>query len=470
MGLKTFIVTQDTLAISKHCRLDQKYSSFTSVDKWIVFDSEYEQQELSKLLKVLPVVKLKKGQLDAEYLLINISDQVQRSGQLDDIQTTDYIGSDKTYLKDADIIVSKLGMPRGYIYLNDYKGKNIIGSTELLPYAIVNNSLKIFIKYLLLHPKSLKAYSFVESGKTPSHRRVNPYEFLKIKFPIVPKGVQEKAIKEILSVEEKISKYSSQLVPHEDIINSVFNELFDFDIETFNDHKSVKTHDLDFTFFSNNRDLRNSVKFHRKAGQFVLSELSKHTRKKIKDYISESIVLGKGISPSQYDDDGSCYYLSMATIKNWKVNHEDARKVSDQFFSDNLKKTIRKNDILLARSGEGTIGKVAIVEDDDLQGVFADFTMRIRFEGYDPLFAYYYFRTTYFQYLVEINKKGLGNNTNIFPSQIQELPLLDISIKQQGEIVSEVKKKLDHQEDLIRLIDKERGRIDIIIEDALSGR
>ncbi len=44
----------------------------------------------------------------------------------------------------------------------------------------------------------------------------------------------------------------------------------------------------------------------------------------------------------------------------------------------------------------GTIGKVALIDDEDLQGIFADFTMRIRLASYRPLFAYYYFRTDYF--------------------------------------------------------------------------
>ena len=39
MGLKTFTITQDTLSTSKHCRLDPKYSSFTNVHDWIVFEA-----------------------------------------------------------------------------------------------------------------------------------------------------------------------------------------------------------------------------------------------------------------------------------------------------------------------------------------------------------------------------------------------------------------------------------------------
>lgn len=92
--------------------------------------------------------------------------------------------------------------------------------------------------------------------------------------------------------------------------------------------------------------------------------------------------------------------------------------VSKEYSDSKQAKTVQKNDIILARSGEGTIGKVALIDDDELQGIFADFTMRIRLKDYNPEFAYYYFRTTYFQYLIEIYKKGLGNNTNIEQKQL----------------------------------------------------
>ncbi len=123
---------------------------------------------------------------------------------------------------------------------------------------------------------------------------------------------------------------------------------------------------------------------------------------------------------------------------------------------------------MIARSGEGTIGKVALIVDEDLQGIFADFTMRIRLQNYNPLFAYYYFRTEYFQYLVEVNKKGLGNNTNIFPSQIQEFPMIDISLKTQQKIVDEIKTELDKQKEIKKKIESERMMIDEIIEKSIK--
>lgn len=131
-------------------------------------------------------------------------------------------------------------------------------------------------------------------------------------------------------------------------------------------------------------------------------------------------------------------------------------------------KAVAVNDIIIARSGEGTIGKVALIE-EEVNGIFADFTMRIRLSNYNPLFAYYYFRSLYFQYLVEVNKKGLGNNTNIFPSMIQEFPMIDISLSKQQRIVHEIKVELDKQGDIKKQIELERIKIDEIIENTIKN-
>ena len=94
--------------------------------------------------------------------------------------------------------------------------------------------------------------------------------------------------------------------------------------------------------------------------------------------------------------------------------------------------------------------------------------MRIRLENYNPLFAYYYFRSEYFQHLIHSNKKGLQNK-NIFPSQIQEFPMIDISLKAQQKIVSEIKAELDRQEEMKKKIEAERNKIDEIIEKAIKN-
>ena len=92
--------------------------------------------------------------------------------------------------------------------------------------------------------------------------------------------------------------------------------------------------------------------------------------------------------------------------------------------------------------------------------------MSIRLKDYNPKFAYYYMRSAYFQYLVEIYKKGLGNNTNIFPIVVREFPLIDIPIAEQQRIVDEIQAEIDKQNEIKNQIATLRMEIDKIVESA----
>jgi restriction endonuclease S subunit len=465
MVLKHFAIDSKVISSGKHCRLDQKYASFTQVQDWKVFDSQFEQAKLSDFLIALPIIKYSKGELENEAYLVNISDQLPRSGELENIELASEIGSDKTLLTGSDIFVSKLGMPKGYIFVNTLKDKNLLGSSEFIPYQVKDQDSIKYLKYLLLSNKMLLAYAALESGKTPSHKRVNPYEFLKIKIPVISKASQELIVSRIEPIERKIDELKKQIKPPLDIINQVFVREFNFDIEKFKELKKSHNYYLDLSSLSSNKDLRQSVKFYRESSKFVMQELKKITASKIKFFLAEPIVLGASISPSDFDENGECYYVSMATVKNYRLDVDETQLVSDRYAKANANKYIKENDIVMTRSGVA-IGKFALIE-NDTKGVFADFTMRIRLENYNHRFAYYYFRTDYFQHLIHTHKKGLQNQ-NIFPSQIRELPIIDISLEKQQKIVDEIKEELDKQEMTKYQINNERRKIEKVIEDAIA--
>ncbi|MCJ7484404.1 MAG: restriction endonuclease subunit S [Thermodesulfovibrionales bacterium] len=356
----------------------------------------------------------------------------------------------KTCFVDYDIFPTKEVMVNEHIYV--LRGNEDINQ-KFLFYLTTNNLFQSQVKDLAYRKKAQPGLNF-------DHLR-------KIKIPLIPKLKQDQIVAQIEPIEKKIKELKNQFIQAREIINKVFAREFRFDLEKFEELKKIRNYYLDLSAFANNKDVRQSVKFHREAGIFVAEQLEIITSKKIKNYLAEPIVLGKGVSPTNYNDNGDYFYISMANIKNWKFESEEARLVSKEYSDKNQKKTVTINDILIARSGEGTIGKVALINDGDLKGIFADFTMRIRLQNYNSLFAYYYFRTDYFQYLIEINKKGLGNNTNIFPSQIQEFPMIDISLKNQQKIVDEIKAELDKQEEMKQKIDVKRAKINEIIEKAV---
>lgn len=281
------------------------------------------------------------------------------------------------------------------------------------------------------------------------------------------------AISELINdVESKITDKKSTTKSAQKIIDSVFQREFGFDYDKFEELKAHRQYTSSQALFSNNPDLRFSAKFHRPAGGFVMKELTRISDKKIKHFISEPIVLGASVSPKDYDEAGEYYYISMATIKTWEFNESAAFTVSGTYSADKIAKSVLKNDILLARSGEGTIGKVAIITTEDVNGIFADFTMRIRLdsEHYNSTFAYYYMRSRYFQYLIEVYKKGLGNNTNIFPIVIQEFPIPDISLPKQQRIVDEIQAEINQQKEIQKEIADLRNQIDEIILQSISAK
>lgn len=274
--------------------------------------------------------------------------------------------------------------------------------------------------------------------------------------------------KKIDEIECKILNLYSEISAESKIINETFKREFQFDTDKLDQLRKIKKYNSCIATFSNNPDLRFSAKFHRESGYFVMNQLAEITTKKIKHFLEEPIVLGASISPGDYSEEGTFKYISMATIKNWCFDGESANIVSDDYAESKKTKTVKKDDIIMARSGEGTIGKVALITSDEVDGIFADFTMRIRLKNYNPEFAYYYFRTEYFQYLIEIYKKGLGNNTNIFPIVVQEFPLIDISLEEQQRIVDEIHYEISKQDEIRKEISELRLQIDQIIENAVK--
>lgn len=299
---------------------------------------------------------------------------------------------------------------------------------------------------------------------------LNRFDVYEAKLPIVAKQVQLEVINQIEPIEKQIAELMLTVSNINSPINNVMAKEFGFDVGELNKSKEIRVISTSISNVANNKDIRFSHKFHSNSGKYVTKFLNTITAKKIKDFLSEPIVLGASISPDFYDEDGEKYYVSMASIKNWSFDTETANKVTDEYFQSNHVKSIKQDDIIMARSGEGTIGKVALIENDTAEGIFCDFTMRIRVKNCMPRFAYYYFASDYFQHLVYVHKKGLGNNTNIFPVQLREFPMLDVSMEVQERVIAEVQDEVDNQNKIKAQIKQKQLDIDAIILKAILNQ
>lgn len=258
---------------------------------------------------------------------------------------------------------------------------------------------------------------------------------------------EKEIISEIIPLEKEIQQNTNLLKSEEEIINKYFEKYYNYNFDKIYNSFFSKSYQSNLKKLIDNPDIRFSFKYLNPLRDELINQLNKFCNHSINSYLEIPIILGKTIKEESYDVAGDSFYFSMATIKSYKFDYENSDKVSDEYWEKYKGDfSLNKNDILLARSGEGTIGKTAI-KVDEKKGIFADFTMRIRLKDYDAEFAYYFFRTKIFQELINLTKKGLGNNTNIYPYEIGLFLLPDKNKKMEnckneikGELLDNLKK------------------------------
>lgn len=443
-------------------------------------DHEKNYYMFSELFDLLPVATPEDDALysDFDYCEIGNAD---KDGEIDPVTLNFNIRNleDENYYKkiengnitevnDENILIAKVRPNlKKFIYISD-KNNRVFFTTAFIRLRPKKMPLVMYYGLRTVFYNNLMAIA--RQGK--GYPTISENDIVKLRFDkdIIDALIAKQSVLEndITTIRLEIEDLHGRLTSSTEIIDEVFQREFGYDYEKFEELKSHRLYGAKQDIFSNNPDLRFSAKFHRPAGEFVMEQLTAASDKKIKHFLAEPIVLGASISPADFDETGEAYYVSMATIKTLEVVLDETQLVSEQYYAEKKdKKSLQKNDIIVARSGVA-IGKSAIVT-EEFEGIFADFTMRIRFDEskYNPMFAYYYIRSKYFQYLIEVYKKGLQNQ-NIFPIVMQEFPVPDISLSEQERIVKGIQDEIDKQEEIKDQIASLRQQIDKIITDAID--
>lgn len=364
----------------------------------------------------------------------------------------------------GDVLISKI---------RPYLNKNVLIEDEetyfTRAFIHIRPKINSELFFLALRTKFINQINAV-SRQGKGYPTLKEEDLKSIRFPksIVDALInsQSELIAKISPLKQEVGNLKATKKQTLNIINQVFGEAFGFDWSAFENIKKEKSYTSSISKFANNIDCRFSFRFQHISATYLHNFLESVTNKRVKHFLEIPIVLGSSISPKDFDEEGDFYYISMATVKNFYFEKEDSQTVSESYAKNNLEKLVCKNDIIMTRSGVA-IGKFAIIE-EDVNGIFADFTMRIRLKGFNPLLAYYYFRSEFFQHLITSHKKGLQNQ-NIFPSQIKEFPIPDWDETKQAEIVEEIKTQLDEQKAIDLQIEQKQEEISKIIEDAICS-
>lgn len=279
-------------------------------------------------------------------------------------------------------------------------------------------------------------------------------------------ALEKEALNKVISDKHgEISKLKNNYLDENHIIEKTFIEYFGFNKKKFDALNNQKEYLKPIAEIVNNIDMRFSTKFNRPAKEYLYKEEKNRGFIELKNILSEEGECGQSISPSDYTDESTDkYYISMADISSFYIDKEKLKNVSDSYYELNCSKKVQKNDLLITRSGEGGIGKVCFI-DKEINAIFCDFIIRLKIDNrYLPKFIYYYIRTYLFQYFVETNKKGLGNNTNIFPNQIKYFLVPNIDFEEQKKICNKIDNLINENNKINDVINSKRKEIQTLIK------
>lgn len=454
--------TLDSLKSDFDLRIDYKYCSLLVGD--FVFVGASANNDFLRLRDILlPRYRNFSYKTDDDFRGVSTNNEnFDEIGSIVDYETVtldDHPDRLKYRVKENYLLISSLKGAKCVPFLITDEWKNAVFSNGFYIYEVAKSYHPVFLKYLLQSSyfrNVLDEHLYRGIGISTFKER----DFLDLRIPRVDIGRQTEIVEQVQPIEDEISSVIKSKKDVLETINEVLSLSLGFSLEAYRTQKLNHVQSASMSDLTKSFELRMSRKYHNPAYDEIEQILSKIGQKKLKSILAMAMRLGSGISPSSYDDDGEAIYVSMKAIKDRRFRPGVCGKVSaDYWIANKQKSSIKVGDILIARSGEGTIGKAALIE-EDLPAIFCDFIIRMRIQNYDPRFATFYFNSELFQSLIERQKKGLGNNTNIFPSQLREFPVPNISISRQSGIANEIEAEINKQNSRVEQILKKRQEIE----------
>lgn len=168
-------------------------------------------------------------------------------------------------------------------------------------------------------------------------------------------------------------------------------------------------------------------------------------------------ILKKYIEKPKYGTSKKCSYLADDTYKPVyripNINTKTARIVHTDIkyahFDKKELETIRlqNNDLLIIRSNGSVslVGRVALVTDDDTQGTFAGYLMRLRIINQQMLFPKYllwYLQSKSAREYIERKAKSTSGVNNINSEEISNLTIPYYNLQSQKEIVEAIESRI----------------------------
>lgn len=455
-------ITLQEISQNHYLRLDYKINVYFSHIKKDCKNS----WKIKDFLKIIKANQVKPENFDEGYL-IELEHIKDGDVELNNVQKVSEIGSNKVILNHSNFSWCKLETGKGYFIaipddIPNYDRKSlIVGSTELVPCKVsINNKI---VKYYLTHFKEI--FDMFLSGKT--HRRIHKIEFLNIELPKIK--ATDSLLKNIISIEQKISKLKTQIKEPKLIVDEVFSKYFELDLKQYSDLEKEHIFRENLINLSKSAQLRNSLKFHHPKFDFVLEKLKKFKTVKLKQLLKEPIF--SGVKPEYDRHEGTIPVIKTINIKDGAIDYDTEDYVNLDFINSlPSKKILSSGDIIITTHGEGR-GKIGLLSFDDM-----DFDMvitdtncsvvRLR-ENTNKKFIYYYLISEFGKSQLKILEAETKSVRYIPNEEIEKILVIYPPPEIQNNIVKEIETKLNEQKKITEEIERLKQEIDNLIEKAI---
>jgi type I restriction enzyme, S subunit len=141
-------------------------------------------------------------------------------------------------------------------------------------------------------------------------------------------------------------------------------------------------------------------------------------KKELKELCVEPIHRGK---TPEYAEEG-VPVIKTVNLKNGQIDWNTISFVSETFFEENCHYRTQNQDILIASTGVGSIGKTDIVDDDSRQMVDGHISIvRLDKKIADPYYVVAFLRSRFGQSQIERRIRGTTGQTELYPNDIGSL-------------------------------------------------
>lgn len=275
-----------------------------------------------------------------------------------------------------------------------------------------------------------------------SQPNINTTEIGKINVILPPRKTQDDIIAKLKPYGDKVIELEKEITIFEDKISKSVPLYFGY--EKIENEYYFNSGDYSTTFMFLPFDkIQDRLHFsYNHPNERILNDFTrKYSLTTLGDIILDSIVRGE---QPEYSEEGVTV-IKTIDLKNGSIDYNS--KVSKEFFEQHSQSHITKNDILIASTGIGSIGKVDVYESDEPAMVDGHISIVRLKQGYNPHFIAFYLRSLLGKIQFDKYWTGSSGQIEIQPYDLEKFIVPDNSIKgvgekEQQEIVSKINDQL----------------------------